>query len=378
VLRVARYEGLSRLPASYDSLFQEARAGSLFHTKQWFRNFQETVVSPGEAVVIYGVEPDGAGSPVAALFLWRQERRRSFLSTRRLESLSNYYTSLFGPVIAGGSAQLCDIVTALAVAIWRERCDWDLLDLKPLDAKSSFYELFVRALRDAGMVVQTYVCFGNWYLEVAGRSYAQYVDSLPSVLKKNIPYNARRLERSGGQVVIMTSGDAMARGLEDYEKVYRASWKNPEPYPQFIPGLIRTATSEGWLRMGLVYVGDEPAAAQIWLVYAGIASIYKIAYDERFAKLSVGTLLTARLMQHVIDIDKVDIVDYLSGDDAYKRQWMSHRRERMGILAMNTRSLRGVGQIFRHVVGKAAKRRLSRGRSLEANRNSKRDPAVSA
>jgi hypothetical protein len=360
VLRVVRYEGLHRLPASYDSLFREARASSLFHTKQWFHNFQETVVRPGEAVVIYGVEPDGAGSPVAALLMWRQEKRSSFFAARKLDSLSNYYTSLFGPVIARGSAQPCDVVTALAAAIGRERRDWDLIDLKPLDAESSFYELFVPALRDAGMVVQTYFCFGNWYLEVAGRSYAQYVDSLPSVLKKNIPYNARRLERSGGRVVIITSGDEMAKELEHYERVYNASWKNPEPYPQFIPGLIRTAASEGWLRMGLVYVGGEPAAAQIWLVHAGVASIYKIAYDERFAKFSLGTVLTARLMQHVIDIDKVGVVDYLSGDDAYKSQWMSHRRERMGILAMNMRSLRGVGQIFRHVVGKGAKRRLSR------------------
>jgi hypothetical protein len=296
---------------------------------------------------------------VAALLMWRQENPRKLLAARRLESLSNYYTSLFGPVIDGGSADIRDVVVALAAAISRERRDWDVIDLKPLDAESRFFELFVPSLRDAGMIVQTYFCFGNWYLEVGRRSYAQYFDMLPSVLKKNIPYNARRLKRSGGRVVILSSGDQIVSGLEHYNKVYDASWKNPEPYPEFMPGLIRTAASEGWLRMGLAYVGNEPAAAQIWLVHRDIASIYKIAYDERFAKLSIGTVLTARLMEHVIDIDKVDVVDYLSGDDAYKSQWMSHRRERMGILAMNSRSLRGIGQIFRHVVGKAAKQRLS-------------------
>lgn len=51
------------------------------------------------------------------------------------------------------------------------------------------------------------------------------------------------------------------------------------------------------------------------------ASIYKLAYQDKFADLSVGSILTARLMQHVIDIDGVTHVDYLTGDDAYKRDW---------------------------------------------------------
>jgi hypothetical protein len=91
---VVRYEGLHRLPASYNSLFQEARAGSLFQTKPWFCNFQETIVWPQEVVVIYGVEPEAAGSPVAALLMWRQENRGEFFAARKLESLSNYYLSI--------------------------------------------------------------------------------------------------------------------------------------------------------------------------------------------------------------------------------------------------------------------------------------------
>ncbi len=35
-------------------------------------------------------------------------------------------------------------------------------------------------------------------------------------------------------------------------------------------------------------------------------------------------------------------IDYLTGDDAYKSAWMSHRRERIGVLACNLRSARGL------------------------------------
>jgi len=112
----------------------------------------------------------------------------------------------------------------------------------------------------------------------------------------------------------------------------------------------------GALRLGIIYVDGEPAAVQLWIVHHGNALIYKLAYDERFGELSVGTILSATLFQHALDVDKVTEVDYLSGDDAYKKDWMSQRRERWGILALNPRTPRGVLAIARHVGGRAAKR----------------------
>ena len=60
------------------------------------------------------------------------------------------------------------------------------------------------------------------------------------------------------------------------------------------------------------------------------------------------------LMEHVIDKDKVAEVDFLIGDDAYKRDWMSDRRERWGIIAQGPRTLAGgVG-----LIGKILARKL--------------------
>lgn len=56
-------------------------------------------------------------------------------------------------------------------------------------------------------------------------------------------------------------------------------------------------------------------------------------------------------MQHVLEVDKVDEADYLSGDDAYKKDWMSRRRERWGLLTLNPRPLHSLLTISRHVGG---------------------------
>ena len=355
---VIRYSGFDALPAAYARVFQDGARTSFCLSLDWFQTYVETVVQDPQRARIYGVETN-EGVPIAALpMLWAPRPR--YLSSARLDGLSNYYSSYFSPVLSSGQDG-ARIAHALASELWSSRREWDLITLQPLDRASAIYRDLAQALRDFGVQVQTYFCFGNWYLDIAGRSYQEYLESLSSVLRKNIPYNIRRLEKSGRARIEIILGEAgIERALDDYEKVYSSSWKIPEPFPQFIRGLTRMAARNGWLRLGLIHIDGEPAAAQIWIVNEGVASIYKIAYDERYAKLSIGTVLTAKLLQHAIDVDRVKIVDYLSGDDDYKKIWMSHRREFWGIIGFNPRSLPGLTQMVRHVGGRFGKRTLER------------------
>ena len=59
------------------------------------------------------------------------------------------------------------------------------------------------------------------------------------------------------------------------------------------------------------------------------------------------------LMKHVLAHDNVTEVDFLTGDDLYKKNWMSHRRERWGIIAYNPKTLGGAAGFLREVLGRA-------------------------
>jgi len=71
--------------------------------------------------------------------------------------------------------------------------------------------------------------------------------------------------------------------------------------------------------MGLAKLNGAPVAAQMWTVAHGRAAIYKVAYHEAYKQYAAGTLVTALLMEQVIDVDRVTEIDYLIGDDAYKK-----------------------------------------------------------
>ena len=249
----------------------------------------------------------------------------------------------------------------LTEALFEDRCLWDVLDLRPLDPEAPLFQALVQALRAKGCPVQTHCCFGNWYLPLNGRSFGHYLESLPKILRKNIPYQTRRLERTFRvEIKLVTGWLGLEEALTDYELVYNSSWREGEAYPEFIRRLAKLAAEEGWLRLSVLYADGKAIAAQFWIVQGTVGSIYKVCYDEQHAKYSVGTVLTAYMMRHAIEVDKVEQIDFLSGDDSYKKDWMSHRRERWGILAFNRTSSRGVLQAVVHIGRSLIKKQLVR------------------
>ena len=333
-MRVTVYESLDELPPGCEPLFDEAGASSIFLTLSWYRNLAAHALPEGTRLRIYVADEDG--KVLGVLPMKHGPGRGGPFRVRKLEALANYYSSFFMPLAASR-----DCLQAILNEIARER--WDIVDLHPMPQVASVFKEVFSAMKNSGMSVQQYYCFGNWYLDVAGRSYAEYSKSIPSKIRHTLKRKGKQLSTAASRVEIIEGADGLERAIAAYQKVYRSSWKTDEPYPGFMPGLIRLCAGRGWLRLGLAYLEDQPVAAQFWIVKDGIASIYKLAYDEKFSRLSAGTILTASLMEHVIDVDRVREVDYLAGDEDYKKDWMTHRRERWGLYGCNMRTPRGMG-----------------------------------
>jgi hypothetical protein len=342
-------QNVDLLPESHQELFQQRLADAdFFTTLAWFRHLAATALNQNQSPRMYSVATDSKAHLV--LPLCRVAPSASFLRLRKLTALANFYTPLFEPVSDFSIDEFRMNLAALVRSIAAESPRWDVIDLHPMDSNSAAFNELGNALKAAGMATQRYFCFGNWYLAVNGRTYQEYFNNLPSKLQHTVTRKSRQLEQSHRlHIEIVTSNADLEKSIAAYEAIYRASWKNPEPFPKFIPGLIRLCAEQGSLRLGVAYMDHQPVAAQLWIVHNRIASIYKLAYDEAFTRYSVGSILTSRLMRHVLDVDHVREVDYLCGDEAYKKDWMSHRRERWGIIAFNLRTVRGVMLAFRHV-----------------------------
>lgn len=345
------FEGLrAALNQHYSAPPTSRSSEDFFCTLAWFENLAQC-----------GLATDVAGTTSPYLMLISDEMNNKIclplLSGSRLTSLSNYYTSLFEPVIlyAGASTAFNSLaLNAAGKHLSLAPSRWPVITIGPLDTDSDFYRQFSQALAQAGYWVDHFFCFGNWYLDVANRSFSQYYTGLPSALRHSIERGQRRLTKSGDwSIHIQQSVDfALDAAIADFESVYALSWKEPEPNKHFIPSLIRMAATQGWLRLGVLKLDGRAIAAQLWLVKDKKASIYKLAYVNGFERLSVGSVLTSALMRSAIDIDQVQEIDYLTGDDAYKQDWMSNRRERWAIVAFRWTNLAGLLASCKHFAGK--------------------------
>lgn len=351
---VTCYSRLKDLPAGYRQLFEVGRRKSFFLSRSWFELLESECLELGQEACLFGLEPEApAEAPKALLVCRHAEDGNPLIRGRRLSSFTNFYTLDFAPLLASDGDERDGCLEELVAGITKARPRWSQITLEALDKDTRVFETLLRALRAAGFIAYPYFQFGNWYEEMGGRRYDEYQAGLPKSTRRR----ARTFDRRDDvKLRIITDAGDIDAGIADYELVYARSWKEPERFPGFIPGLLRSSAATGALRLGLLYVEDRPAAAEIYIVEGGRAISFKASYDEAFKKLGVGTILTAQMMKHLVDVEKVAQIDFGSGDDAYKSDWMSSRRERWGIVAFNPRTLPGLLGAARHLGGLALRR----------------------
>ncbi|VWX46485.1 conserved hypothetical protein [Novosphingobium sp. 9U] len=234
-----------------------------------------------------------------------------------LTQLSNWYTFRFRPVVSpGAEALLADLARDLSSRARR-------LTLTGLPEEDA--DQLETAFRAAGWLAWREQSDVNHVLEVAGRDYAAFLAGRPGKLRTT-------LKRKSGKVVtqVLTRFDADVWAA--YEEIYAESWKPEEGSPAFLRAFAQAEGEAGRLRLAVAHAADDssgPAlAAQMWTVEGGTAFIHKLAHRESAKPLSPGSVLSAALFRHVIDVDTVTLVDFGTGDDPYKRDWMEQVRPR--------------------------------------------------
>jgi CelD/BcsL family acetyltransferase involved in cellulose biosynthesis len=234
-----------------------------------------------------------------------------------LHALANWYSFRVRPIISEGADGLA-LLTALARDLKRKA--WRIT-LAPLPDEGGEASVIARAFVKAGWKVQREVCDVNHVLRVNGRSYAKFLAARPGRLRTTLKRKADKV-----QIAIHTSFDETA--WADYESVYAASWKPSEGSLAFLRRFAIEEGSGGRLRLAIARNENRAVAAQLWSVEGGTAYIHKLAHTKDSTPLSPGTSLSATLFAHVIDLDRVHLVDFGTGDDGYKRDWMDEIRPR--------------------------------------------------
>ena len=234
-----------------------------------------------------------------------------------LENLTNWYAFTWTELATGHTARPA-LLRRIARDLGKHAGRLTLTKLPDEDGTASRLE---NAFRQAGWFVLCERCDSNHVLPVAGRSFADYLATRPGPLRTTLKRKAKKV-----RVEILTHFNEDA--WQSYQAVYAESWKPEEGDPDLLRRFAEAEGRAGRLRLGIARHEGEIVAAQAWTVEDGVAYIHKLAHLESAKPLSPGTTLTAALFEHVIDRDRVEWVDFGTGDDPYKRDWMEQVRPR--------------------------------------------------
>ena len=287
-----------------------AQGTSPFERLDWLALLAEHCLDPAKARVSLAVSENSA-----ALLPWLEGHHSA-------EALGNYYNFFVKPL--GDSGKL----SQLAASLPHGRASF-----APMPQDEA--QVLGAAFRSQGWVALVEPCDCNHILPVNGRSFAQYWADRPGALRETVRRKSRK-----GEVSLRLITEFSQANWDAYETVYKLSWKPGEGSPDFLRAWAEMDGMAGRLRLGLAEIAGQPVAAQFWTVEGGTAFIHKLAHDERFRKQSPGTLLTAAMFEHVIERDGVDLIDFGTGDDPYKRDWMEDVRVRWRVRAWRKSSLR--------------------------------------
>ena len=242
-----------------------------------------------------------------------------------LSSLTNWFSFTWRPI---GKSQ--ELIRELARDL---RSRTHRVTLSPLPDEDGTAEQLEQTFRDAGWFVLRDQCDENHVLPVAGRTFAEYWAGRPGKMRTTLKRKARKVD-----VDILTHFDETAWAA--YKAIYSESWKPEEERADILEAFAAAEGAAGRIRLGIGRADGVPVAAQFWTVENGTAYIHKLAHIEAATPLSAGTTLSAALFEYVIDTDGVELVDFGTGSDAYKRDWMEQVRPRFRLTCLDWRQPR--------------------------------------
>ena len=341
------YNEWDQLPEGANALFAQAETDSLFLSRPWFENLTAVALDDDQSMVFASVVD---GNKVMAILPLMKCAGNTWYS------LKHRYTSFYSLLITNND-QL-EVLTCLSEGLSQLPIQAFLLE--PVGDDDRKLNNFQKNMKAVGFDCARTFRHYNWIYRVQGQSYEDYMAARPAKLRNTISRKKRKLEREHGYDIRLFTGDDVPQKMSDYNAVYNSSWKANEQYVDLLDGIVAGFSKQGWSRLAVLYVKGLPVAAQLWFVLHGKANIFRLSYDEIWKAYSPGSILTSFLMEYVIDIDKVGEIDFLTGNDTYKQDWMSDRRERFVLSCVKNVKPRGRFELFTGSLNKFLKKYLRR------------------
>lgn len=332
VTEINSLDQLQSCRLAWTALLAKTRGANYFQTLDWllaywrhFGNDQElrTLVIQDDRRAVLGILP---------LVLRRESTRAG--TVRVLTYPLHGWGSFYGPI--GPNPTLTLAAGMLHVA--RTRHDWDLVDLRWVDADNSDHARTDCALLYAELPYRKHVWGQTAWIDLRG-GWEAYWQSRKSHWRTNVRHAEKQLVAVGQVEHVRYRPAGAALGEADprwdlydaCERLAELSWQGKSTTGttlshtdsrEYFRDAHQTAAAAGGLDLNLLYVAGRPAAFAYNVVHHGSVFGLRTGYHPQFAKAGAGTVLMARMLSDSCRLGDT-LFDLGPGNLETKRHWQT-------------------------------------------------------
>ncbi len=330
VVEINDLESLAGYRLLWNLLLKQTPGATFFHSLDWLETYWQHLADDQRlrVLVVYA-----AGEPVGILPLVVRRERLRIGSVRVLTYPLCDWGSFYGPI---GPNPTATLIAGLG-HVRRTRSDWDLIDLRWVDATRDAGRT-ARALGMKRFAAQEAVWGHSAQIELTG-SWDEYLAGRKRKFRENLRRAERQLAAKGEVSYLRLRPQGTAWGDDDprwdlydlCERLAADSWQGDSRdgttlshagVRPFLRAAHAAAVRAGAADLNLLLVDDRPVAFAYGYQYAGYVFGLRTGYDASLASEGAGTVLFARQIQD--SFERGDrVFDFGSEYLDCKRHWIT-------------------------------------------------------
>lgn len=226
---------------------------------------------------------------------------------------------------------------------------WDLIDLREIPEQSPTIEAVRAACARLGLEFEMALDSESPYFPIDADWETFFATRFGRERRSQMRRKARRLEASANPTFTIVDSmpegsNALARLMEvKQHDQYRGEDRNSifasAEKRAFFADVAARFSLRGWLHVGVLDLGEKPAAFRFSFQHAGIYYDYYHGFDRRLSAMSPGQALLGYMMEDCFRRGLRE-VDLLRGTEPWKAVWTDLRRRHMRIRVFRS-GLRG-------------------------------------
>jgi CelD/BcsL family acetyltransferase involved in cellulose biosynthesis len=297
---------MDALKEAWDAAYAVDPYATIFASWAWLRGWLETTC---DEWLVLAARSDSGSSYVAFLTLAVDAtRRRLYMGGYPLADHTGFVCL---PEYEG------EAIAALAAFV-QQQLEWDEFDMR--DVCDPRLDRFLGHLSQTRFDIRKTdgACCPYILLPESWEQYLQ--DSLGRKARKNLRRSTRKVESLSGFRMTQAQADNIEHQIDVFLMLYQMRWGAKAGY--FLDrfrAIFRRCFESDCLWLVVLWDGATPIATDAAFVdrQKKVFSVYVGGWDERFARLSPGDVLTGYSIRYAIE-NGFQVVDLLRGAESYK------------------------------------------------------------